>query len=47
MLEQLLQIPSKGSSKLGFGIIFQESHDMLLFHSAFCVKPWFMTVAMG
>jgi hypothetical protein len=20
---------------------------MLLFHSAFCVKPWFMTVAMG
>jgi hypothetical protein len=41
--EQLLQIPLKGSSKFGFGIIFQESHDMPLFHSALYVKPWFMT----
>ncbi len=46
-LEQLLQIPLKGLGKLGFGIIFQESHDMPIFHSTFCVKPWFMTVAVG
>jgi hypothetical protein len=46
-LEQLLQIPLKSSGKLGFQIIFQESHDMPLFHFALCVKPWFMTVAVG